>query len=207
MLRSWLYYISIFSAIITIRCGALFLVDKNCFDISNELRLFPGIVGETIVFYSSKGGNRLFKIIKKYADHITGYTTDTGCSCNDFWEVELKDSSLTLSFSTSLQYLADEEGTREEEIQIIQLSNSYVFREYNKTIHDSILIEGQSLKTVLEYRRVTTSPDQIEAVFFAKDIGLVKFVMGDGETFTNVNLKVLDNSGTSSWDYYEQKCE
>ena len=46
-------FISLFIIVSLIGCGTLLLVDKKCFDISNELKLFPGSVGEIITFKSS----------------------------------------------------------------------------------------------------------------------------------------------------------
>lgn len=88
-----------------IACGGLFWRDAECYGIFEDLKLFPGNVQDSLVLSDKNGNKTILKIIKKIAQHISGYITDTGCSCYDYWRVDIRGNGTSFIFETELQYI------------------------------------------------------------------------------------------------------
>ena len=190
-----------------IACGSLFWRDADCYDISEDLKLFPGNVQDNVVLSDKNGNKTILKIIKKIAQHITGYITDTGCSCYDFWKVDLSGNGVSIIFATELQYIELTEGTRYEDLVIMNSSVETHFTEANKKTYKNYNFDGITLQNVIEYHTTATSPSEYSSVYLAKNVGIARLITGNGTIFTNTNLTTQLNSGIETWEYSESKCE
>jgi hypothetical protein len=193
--------------ILGIGCGALFWRDAECYDISGDLKLFPGNVQDSIVLSGKNGNKTILKIIKKIAEHITGYITDTGCSCHDYWRVDICGNDISFVFATELQYIERTEGTRYEDLVIKNSSGETHFTEVNKKTYNNFNFDGITVQNVIEYRIISTSPTGFSTVYLAKNIGIVRLITGNGDILTNTNLTTSTNSGIGTWEYTASKCE
>jgi hypothetical protein len=190
-----------------IGCGSLFWRDVECYDISEDLKLFPGNVQDSIVLSDKNGNKTTLKIIKKNAEHITGYITDTGCSCYDYWRIEISGSGISFIFATELQYIESTEGTRYEDLVLKKSSAETKFTEVNKKVYNNYNFDGITIQNVIEYRISTISSNEYSTVYLAKNIGIVRLITGNGNILTNINLTASMNSGIGTWEYTESKCE
>jgi hypothetical protein len=207
MRRKVHFYVGIATAILLCGCSNFIFRDIDCFDISNELKLFPGSVGNTLTLKNATGSSLLFTIIKKVAEHISGYISDTGCSCHDYWRVDLQTDDFTFTFATTLQYIENNEGTRLEDLVIKVGSNEQMFTVGNREYHESYDFAGTQVQKVIEYKKTGASADEFSKIYLAKEIGLVRLVKGNGDTWTNTQLTPNLESGTDTWDYTEFLCE
>jgi hypothetical protein len=165
-------------------CGKLWNRERDCnaFKLSNEVFWFPKPIGSQYVFKNASGDSVLFTKADNYIWHTTGYTTDTGCGCNDQSGQLLTAGNDSIWFNTEMRYIEDNLPQRIETIGVVLNGRKAIFTEADRTSQDTLYVHEDMLYNTRKYARAAAG-DALTPVtiFLAENNGLVRIVFQNGQ--------------------------
>jgi hypothetical protein len=201
-------YIFIFMVMFS-GCKGFIFRDVKCrdFALKGEHYWFPLYVGDSVTFLSTSDTKKTFMVVDKYISHRTRYVSDTGCGCSDLTGMLLVSNEDSIWFNNRLKYIEQQEGNYYEDV-FLKIDNvTSGFYETHKTVLNSYSIDTLSFSDVERFDYDVTGEMKVKTVFRAKDLGIIKFVMGNDIEWTNENLTVMKETNLDSFNYSENTCK
>jgi hypothetical protein len=191
-------------------CGTLVFRDVTCrsFKLTNQDYWFPVKTGDTVVFVNSHNKSMVLKVVEKKIEHTTRYYSDTGCSCNDWSGMMLVNPADTIWVNATNDYVFNNEDARSEDLL---LSINHVrsgFHGTQSTLLPTYSIGSNQFTDVRQFTGTYTDSTHVKTMYLAKNAGIIRFEMVNGETWTNKSLtqdsipNLID-----TFEYVEGACE
>jgi hypothetical protein len=179
---SFLLLLSISSVLLS-GCGKLWNRENDCsnFMLSDETYWFPSAIGAQSTFHKLTGDSIIFTKADNYIWHTSGYTTDTGCGCNDRSGQLHTAGNDSIWFNTESSYIENNTPQRIETIGVVFSGHKSVFTELNRTSVDTLLVAEQVIHDIRKYE-IITSADMLapRVIYTGKNRGLLKVVLQNG---------------------------
>jgi hypothetical protein len=190
-------------------CGKLWNREKDCnnFSLSDEHYWFPFPVGSQTVFKNASGDSILFSKGDNYIWHTSGYTTDTGCGCNDRSGQLHTAGNDSIWFNTEMSYIEDNIPQRIETIGLVWQGRKAVFTEQARSASDSLHIGNIIINDIRKYELPQTS-DSLEprTIYTGRDAGLLRVVLQNGNTWQIYN-PISGTVAVNDFTYGEGWCD
>jgi len=198
-----------FLMIINISCGKLFYVETECreFSYHGEEYWFPQSVGENVIFVDASENEKIFTVVKKVSSHVTMYYTDSGCGCEDYSNMILTSGNDTIYLKRLSRYIYDQDAENAEDIVFLFNNEHSIFFETELLGIQDLTIDTIQINNCRVYEEDYDEGRRINKVYFAKGIGIVRYIMQDGTIWTNKDLTDHGENQLSSFDYSENVCE
>lgn len=171
-------------------CGVLVFRDVICrdFTLTNQNYWFPVKQGDTVVFVNSHNISKVLKVVEKKIEHTTRYYSDTGCSCNDWSGMLLVNPSDTIWVNASNDYVFDNKDERSENMLLSINHIRSGFHGTQLTLLPTYSIGSNQFTNVKLFSGTYTDSTHVKTVYVAKNAGIIRFEMVNGEIWTNKSL-------------------
>jgi hypothetical protein len=190
-------------------CGKLWNreIDCNIYAVSDETFWFPDPVGSQFMFKGSSGDSIVFLKLDNYIWHTTGYTTDTGCGCNDRSGQLLTAGNDSLWFNTEMSYIENNIPQRYETIGVVLNGHKSVFTTTELLSIDSIQIGGQVFSNIKKYELEATSDSLApKMIILGQDKGILRIVLQNGMLLESNPINA-SSVRISDFNYSEGWCD
>ena len=189
-------------------CGLIFR-DVNCrdFEFHDELKWFPGNIGDALTLTNETGETIDFIIRDKYILHRTKYISDTGCGCHDRWGILMSAGNDTISMYSDSKYIEKNTADRYDSFFVRYNNKWSAFYTENKSIATNYSIYNVTFDQVLIFDYSQTQNNQLKKVVIAPEIGVAELIDANGNIWRNKDLETKLNINISSFDYSENTCE
>jgi hypothetical protein len=191
-------------------CGVLVFRDVTCrdFKLTSQNYWFPIKTGDTVVFVNTHNENMVLKVVEKKIEHTTRYYSDTGCSCNDWSGMMLVNPADTIWVNITNDYVFDNKDEPSEDMMLKINHVKSGFYGTQSTLLATYSIGNNQFTNVKQFIGTYTDSTHVKTVYMAKNAGIIRFEMLDGETWTNKSLTQdsIPNLITT-FEYVEGSCE
>ena len=187
-------------------CGLLFWREIKCrdFEFQDELKWYPGNVGEVITFSNEENEMKEFVIREKYISHRAKYYSDTGCDCLDLWVIMLSSGSDTIRMYGNSFYIEKQKATRHDYFYVRY--NNKLSRFKDGSIVSNYAIENKTFAQVMIFEHPHTENNQFKKVVIAPEIGIIELIEANGNIWRNIDLETKLNIEMNSFKYSETTC-
>lgn len=199
--------ITVLSILLT-SCSKYKDITCKAFSLTQESYWFPNLVGDSIIFINNLNVKKKYIITSKEISHTTSYTDNSGCSCLDISGMILVCNTDSIWFNCGNDYY-DKDATKKT-IELVAFVFSNILSEFNdinKTTDESLTIDTITFNNVKKFELNLTNNLNVKTVYMIKDLGIIRFIMADGEVWTNTNLTNYNPTNQSSFKYVESNCE
>lgn len=182
----------IFALFILTGCGYLFFKEIKCREFrTDNIKLFPGSLNDTVTFFNDKGIKKHFVISDKMAHHTTNYVSDTGCSCHDMIQILYTSGHDSIWYRHDANYIYDQKEKEYFEITFV-LDN--VRNGFNETLQDSTIsnvdLNGIRYDGLKKYVNKDFKDKRwVKEFYMADNVGLIKFEKANGDIWTQDSPK------------------
>jgi len=203
---------SMFTAVVLMfllsSCGILPFQEVVCHDLgtTEESYWFPAKMGDSVTFVNTKNEQIKLYVTDKSMYHTTKYYTDTGCSCYDWSGMLLANKTDTIWFTNEVNYIDDFKESTDLTVLVELKGIEATFNEENVTLLPSLAFDNQTITDVKKYEYAYTNAAKTKTVYFAKNIGIIRFEMVNGEIWTNTQLTPEVTSILETFEYKEEEC-
>jgi len=189
-------------------CGILPFQEVVCRDLgtTEESYWFPAKMGDSVTFVNTKNEQIKLYVTDKSMYHTTKYYSDTGCGCYDWSGMLLANKTDSIWFTNEVRYIYDNEDNGEVYVQVELNGIASGFDENDVTLLPSLAFDNQTFTDVKKYEYGYTNAARTKTVYFAKNIGIIRFEMVNGEIWTNTQLTPEVTSILETFEYKEEEC-
>ena len=189
-------------------CGTIFR-EVNCrdFEFQDELKWFPGNVGDALTLTNDINETKEFIIKNKYILHRTKYISDTGCNCHDRWGILLSVGNDTISMYGDSQYIEKNSADRYDYFFIKHNDKLSGFITEDKSVVANYSVDDITFAEVMIFEYSHTESNMFNKIVIAPEIGVVELTETNGNIWRNLDLETKLNIDISSFDYSENTCE
>ncbi len=189
-------------------CGILPFQEVVCRDLgtTEESYWFPAKMGDSVTFVNTKNEQIKLYVTDKSMYHTTKYYSDTGCGCYDWSGMLLANKTDSIWFTNEVRYIYDNEDNGEVYVQVELNGIASGFDENDVTLLPSLAFDNQTFTDVKKYEYGYTNAARTKTVYFAKNIGIIRFEMVGGEIWTNTKLTTEVTSILETFEYKEEEC-
>jgi hypothetical protein len=190
-------------------CGYLFLKEIKCRELrSDNLRLFPGKLNDTISFIGNDSIIKHFIINDKRVQHTTKYISDTGCSCHDIIQMLYTSGQDSIWTMYQLNYIYDQKEKEYFEIFFVLDGIKNGFTEvYQDSAFTGHYVNGNNYPGQRKYKWLGESEKNIiKQCLMADNIGLLQFQNIKGDTWTRTNIRD-QSTDIKTFDFKERTCD
>ncbi len=205
---SWVFFGTLLFTLSS--CGTLVFRDVTCrdFKLTNQNYWFPVNVGDSVVFINSHNKRMVLNVVEKKIEHTTRYYSDTGCSCNDWSGMMLINSTDTIWVNATNDYVFDNKDERSEEMMLNINHVKSGFYGTQSTLLPTYSIGDNQFKDIKQFTGTNTDSTHVKTVYMAKNAGIIRFEMVNGETWTNKSLAQDSIPNLiKTFEYVEGPCE
>lgn len=190
-------------------CGKLFWREVKCrnFEFQDELKWYPGTVGDVITLSNKENETNEFTIRDKYIHHRTKYISDTGCGCHDWWGIFLTSKNDTINMYGHSRYIEDKPAHKYNYLYFHHNYKQSGFIDEDKSIANNYTIEDKTFAQVLIFEYAHTENNQFKKVIIAPEIGVIELIEVNGNVWKNTDLETKLNIDMKSFEYKETTCE
>jgi len=190
-------------------CGKLMFREVKCraFEFQDELKWYPGTVGEVIILSNKDNETKEFIVEDKYIIHTQKYTSDTGCGCHDIWGMVLSTSTDTIVMNSESIYIEDHAAKKYDYFHIKYKNKLSGFINEDKSIVTNFTMDSITFHQVMIFEYSHTETNQFKKVVIAPEIGVVELTETNGNVWRNTDLKTKLNTNMNSFEYSEKICE
>lgn len=210
-MKNILFIFFAISIVIFTSCGAMFReISCRDFTLKGEHYWFPTIQGDSVFFVNSALRRKIFIVTENEIQHRTRYISDSGCGCldNSFMKLQSTDNVDTIFFHNQARYVEGQDGNYSEDILIRISSEFSAFLETNRTKLNTYIIGNITINDVERFDdKEAINPLDIKILYRAKNLGIVRMELVNGEIWINENLTKLGLLTKESFDYSENVCE
>ena len=208
IILKWAFFV--IALFIFTSCGVLVFRDVTCrdFKLTNQNYWFPVKTADTVIFVNLHNKSMVLKVVEKKIEHTTRYYSDTGCSCNDWSGMMLVNPADTIWVNSTNDYVFDNKDELSEDMMLKINHVKSGFHGTQSTILPTYSIGDNQFTNVKQFTGTYTDTAQVRTVYMAKNAGIIRFVMVNGETWTNKSLthdSIPDLIKT--FEYVEGSCE
>lgn len=189
-------------------CGILIFEEVICRDLgtAEESYWFPARTGDSVSFVNTKNEVIKLYVTDKSMYHTTKYYSDTGCGCYDWSGMLLANKTDSIWFTNEVRYIYDNEDNAELTVLVELKGVAATFDEGDVTLLPSLAFDDKSFTDVKKYEYAYTNTGKAKTVYFAKNIGIIRFEMVNGEIWTNTRLTPEITSILETFEYKEEEC-
>lgn len=190
-------------------CDKVIFRKINCreFLVTGENYWFPIGISDTVGFTSSTFRKKIFTVVDKYIAHRTKYTSDKGCGCKDNTGILLSSGLDSIWFNNQLQYVESQTGSYSEDVYVVVDKKKSGFYETHKTKLSTYTIDSLTFFEVERFDLNRSENLEVKTLYRARNIGIIRFELVNGEIWTNSNLKKFGQNTRDSFTYTENTCD
>ena len=190
-------------------CGTIIFREVKCrdFEFQDDLKWYPGNVGNVISLSNKDNETKEFIIKDKYIIHTKKYTSDTGCGCHDIWGILLSTSNDTIIMNSESVYVENNKAKKYDYFFIKNNNKGSGFINEDKSIVTNYSIGNITFSQVLIFEYSHTENNQFKKIVIAPEIGVVELTETNGNIWKNMNLETKLNIDIVSFEYSEKTCE
>jgi hypothetical protein len=182
-------------------------IDCRAFTLTEEYYWNSVNNGDSIVFINSSNKRNKFIVVDKRISHRKKYTSDTGCGCLDESSMLMTNNSDSIWFKNELRYVEDQAGKRYQDVVIVLNGKQSGFYETHMTTNQTYSIDSLTFTNVRKFEYAYTDNSKVKTMYFAKNLGIIRFEEVNGEVWTNENLSDLSTTSIETFTYSENTCE
>lgn len=195
--------------LLIVSCESIMFRNVDCrkFELTEEYYWFPNNTVDSVVFSNSSNERKAFVVVDKSISHRSNYTSDTGCGCLDESGMLLVNSTDSLWFKNELRYVENNSGNRYVDVVFTLNGLQSVFFETHRTILPTYSINSLTFNNVQKFEYPYTESVKVKTVYMAKNLGIIRYEMVNGEIWTNGNISNPKTTTIESFIYSETTCE
>lgn len=182
-------------------------VPCRAFAEQEDLQWMVGNKKDTLSFLTSNKTLHHFTVAAKDIIHRKKYVSDSGCGCNDIWEVLYTEGTDSLVVVFFTKYVENKPATKYEDVAAVFNHTTSYFNETKRTVLSNYTIDSTSFTEVYQYANTYTGANQVKAIYLIKHVGIAQMEMTNGDIWTNTRLNTKKTVDKSSFDYQENTCQ
>lgn len=180
-------------------CYEFNLVDENFW--------FPLKVGDSVTFADTLGATKTFVIADKRIVHLPTYRSDSGCNCIDVSGMLLVSELDSIWFTSQFSYVVGYVSSGYESVVFVLNGDKTAFFDSDRSLVVSYDIDTLNFENVKRFANFYADPPSVKSVHMARDLGIIRFELANGEVWTNTNLTEKSVQKVESFTFTEAVCE